>query len=52
MEYKSDDSGCAEHLMLCYSVLLQCCDLSMQTVLGQAASHEAVLSLAASHEAA
>ncbi len=38
--------------LFCFSVLLHCCDLSMQIKLSQAASHEAVLSQAASHEAA
>ncbi len=51
---KSDNNGCAEHMMAlcCCSVLLQCCDLSLQTELSQAVSHETVLSQAASHEAA
>ena len=51
--YKSDNNGCAEHLMAlcCCSVLLQCCNLSLQTELSQAASHEAELSKNASHKA-
>ena len=50
---KSDNNGCAERLMAlcCCSVLLQCCNLSLQTELSQAASHEAKLSKHVSHEA-
>ena len=39
-------------MALCYcSVILQCCDVSLQTELSQVASHEAELSRNASHEA-